>query len=167
MGSITYAPKHSQSLKNILYYTLSNDEVNIMQTVTNETITWKRTLDGLYHTTFPKHMTVKNLVTMWAEIFNDYSEHFAGGGPLLIIADGSHVEQYDDEAISIASLHVIPGNTEALVAIHSRSPQYVKSSNDFFRTHIMPQNMRYFENESEAKIWLSKTLDKYNRSLHF
>jgi hypothetical protein len=132
----------------------------------NETITWKRTLDGLYHATFPKHISVGNLVTMWAEIFNDYSEHFAGAGPLLIIVDGSKVEQYDEQAIMISNLHVVPGNTEALIAVHSRSPAYVQLSNTFFRTHPMPQNVRYFDNEATAKSWLEQTLDRYNKRFH-
>lgn len=132
----------------------------------NESTAWKRTLDGLYHVTLPKQVTVSNAVTMWAELFNDYSEHFAGAGPLLVILDGAHVESYDEKAISIASLHVIPNNTEALIAIHSRSPAYRKISDEFFRTHPMPENMRYFDDEASALHWLNIILDHYNSKIH-
>lgn len=132
----------------------------------NESTAWKRTLDGLYHATLPRQVTVSNAVTMWAEIFNDYSEHFAGAGPLLVILDGSRVENYDEKAISIASLHVIPNNTEALIAIHSRSPSYKKASDEFFHTHPMPENMRYFDDEATARHWLDTILQRYNSKPH-
>ncbi len=132
----------------------------------NEITNWKRTLDGLYHITLPKQITVANAVDIWAQIFNDYSEHFAGAGPLLVIVDGSKVESYDERALSISSLHVIPNNTEALIAIHSRSPQYRKISNDFFRTHPMPNNMRYFDDELSARAWLELVLEDYNKRIH-
>jgi hypothetical protein len=133
---------------------------------TNERILWKRTLDGLYHATFPKHVSVNNLVKMWAEIFNDYAEHFAGAGPLLILIDGSRVEQYDMEAMAITTLHVVPGNADVRVAIHSRSAQYINASTIYFRAHLMPQNMHYFDTATLARSWLNEILDRYNRSTH-
>jgi hypothetical protein len=132
----------------------------------NESTAWKRTLDGLYHAMLPKQITVSNAVNMWAQIFNDYSEHFAGADPLLVIIDGSQVESYDEKAISIASLHVIPNNTEALIAIHSRSSAYKTISNEFFKTHPMPENMRYFEDEASAHHWLDGALQQYNNRTH-
>lgn len=131
-----------------------------------EKINWKRTLDGLYHATFPKHVGINNVVTLWAEIFNDFSEHFAGTEPLLIIIDGAQVQQYDEQAIAITNLHVIPGNTNALVAIHSRSPAYMNAATAYYHTHPVPQNLRYFDTEAAAKSWLSVVLDKYNRTIH-
>lgn len=131
----------------------------------NETIIWKRTLDGIYHIALPKRIEVTNLTATWSKIFNDYAEHFAGTGPLLALIDGSPVEYFDEKALSIAVLHIIPGNNDAIVAIHSRSPAYRKVTDSFFRDHPIPQNMHYFDDEQSAKLWLHKALDKYNAGM--
>lgn len=121
-------------------------------------IKWTRDKEGIYLITYPEDITIDYIIEISTEIIQDYVNNKNIIPNFNILVDGSNVKSYDLKAMDII-VEKVQKFMDGKIAVYKMSDFYRNVIKDYASQHKILPNIKYFECEPDARIWIKSESD--------